>query len=177
MFSKKVNENIDLKIITYLETNEFYELIQKNMDHLKKFMPRISENTSVSDTENVLKNFYKQLYDNNGFRVGIYFNNKLIGVSGLKYIDWINHSTEIMYWIDKDYSGKGITKLVVDDIVKISFDILNLNRIVIKVNKHNYPSIRIAEKCNFYLEGTLIGEELIDGKYCDTKIYSRVKKI
>lgn len=174
LFYINVNNNIQLKLISFNEINVFFELIQKNKEYLKVFMPRISENNDLETTEKVISIFYKQLYENNGFRTGIYYNNQLIGVAGLKYIDWINKSTEIMYWIDKDFSKKGITKKVVEKIIEVSFNSLNLNKIILKTNVNNIGSIKIAEKCLFKLEGVLIKDELLDNGYSDTKVYGLI---
>lgn len=62
----------------------------KNQQHLRVFMPRIMETKTIDDTKNVIKIFLKQFAENNGFRVAIYYDTKLVGITGLKYIDWIN---------------------------------------------------------------------------------------
>lgn len=176
MFIVKINDNIKLSLLEYQHAEDFYNLMIKNHEYLAKFMPRIKETKSVEDTKKVIKYFLTQFVDNNGFRAGIYFDNELIGISGLKYIDWINRKTELMYWIDENYSGKGIITSCVSKLMDISFNEYKLNKIIIGTNTSNIGSIKVAEKCGFNLEGKLIENELINGVYTDTYIYSKINK-
>jgi ribosomal-protein-serine acetyltransferase len=176
MFIVPIDENINLKLIMYNEAEVFFNLIEKNREYLQTFMPRISENKALTKTQKVIELFFNQLKENNGFRCGIYYQNSLIGVCGLKYIDWINKSTEIMYWIDREYSGKGITSKCVKKLIHLVFNSYKLNRIVIKSSKKNRSSIRIAEKCNFKKEGLLREEESLNEKFTDVYIFSILKR-
>lgn len=126
MFYINVSDQIKLKLLTAKDAEEFFKLIDKNKEHLSVFMPRIMETKSVVDSKSVIKIFLNQLIENNGFRVAIYYNSVMVGVTGLKYIDWINKKTEIMYWVDQDYLGKGITTACVNKLLGISFNEYNL---------------------------------------------------
>ncbi|HOE91120.1 MAG TPA: GNAT family protein [Candidatus Cloacimonadota bacterium] len=176
MFYIEVNEDIRLKLLQGNDKYEFFALIEKNRSYLEKTMPRINENRSIEDTEKVIKLFLKQLAENNGFRAGIIYRGKLAGIIGLKYIDWLNKKTEIMYWIDKDHSGKGISTACTKAIIKIVFEELQLNKAIVKINPNNLPSIRIAEKCGFVLEGVLKEEEILLDGYGDLNVYGLINK-
>lgn len=171
LFYIDVDQKIKLKLLVK-EKNEFYELINRNREHLYSFMPRIKENKSIEDTEIVIKVFLEQLYQNNGFRTGIFFEGKLVGIIGLKYIDWINSKTEIMYWIDKDYLAKGITTKCTMKVLELAFNYYNLNKVILKASLYNKASIRVAEKCGFNLEGISREDELLITGFTDVCVYS-----
>jgi ribosomal-protein-serine acetyltransferase len=175
MFFINVSEDIKLKLLTYIDCKNFYELTINNSKHLEHFLPRISENKSIEDTQKVINIFLNQLADNNGFRSGIIYENKLVGIVGLKYIDWINKKTEIMYWVDKDSQGKGITTKCVNKLIDIAFNQYGINKVIIKSSISNKASIRIAEKCGFTLEGICKSDELLSDGYTDICYYSLLK--
>lgn len=175
MFYIDVNEKVKLKLLIQKDKNEFYKLICKNREHLMKFMPRIGENKSLEDTEKVIELFLQQLEQNNGFRAGIAYDGLLVGIIGLKYIDWLNKKTEIMYWIDKDYSGKGIATICTSKALQIAFEDYGLNKAILKICSTNYPSIRIAEKCGFKLDGVHREDELLLNGFVNTNVYSILK--
>lgn len=176
MFYINVSDQIKLKLLIAKDAEEFFKLIDKNKDHLSVFMPRIKETKSVVDTKKVIKIFSNQLIENNGFRAAIYYNSDMVGIAGLKYIDWINKKTEIMYWVDQGYLGQGITTACVNKLLDISFNEYKLNKVIIKSSVANLPSNRIAEKCRFSLEGVSKDEELLDTGYTDINVYSLLKK-
>lgn len=175
MFSINLNDDIKLKLLTNKDKIEFFNLINKNREHLEYFMPRISENKSIEDTEKVINLFLEQLIENNGFRAGIVYKDKLVGITGLKYIDWINKKTEVMYWVDKDNLGKGITTKCVKKILDMIFNEYGLNKVVLKTSIENKGSIRIAEKCGFTLEGISKSGELLLNGFTDVCIYNVLK--
>lgn len=177
MFYINVTDHIRLQILTDNDVEEFFNLTDKNKNHLKFFMPRIMETKSITDAKKVINIFLNQLIENNGFRAAIYYNTDMVGVAGLKYIDWINKKTEIMYWIDQDYLGKGITTACVNKLLDISFKEYKLNKVFIKSSVDNIPSNRIAEKCGFILEGVSKDDELLATGYTDINVYSLLKKM
>ncbi len=176
MFCIKVNEKIKLKLLMPQDSKDFFQLMEKNKSHLAHFMPRMRENNSIESTTKVIQIFLKQVSDNNGFRAGILYEDTLVGIIGFKYIDWINFKTEIMYWVDKDYLGKGITTQCVKKLMDIAFNEYKLNKVIIKSSVDNKASIRIAEKCGLILEGTCKSDELLLDGYTDICYYGITKE-
>lgn len=176
MFYINVLDQIRFQLLTDKDAEEFFNLIDKNKNHLRVFMPRIMETKSIADTKKVINIFLTQLMQNNGFRVAIYYNSDMVGVAGLKYIDWINKKTEIMYWVDQDYLGQGITTACVNKLLDISFNEYKLNKVIIKSSIDNLPSNRIAEKCGFTLEGVSKDDEMLEERFTDINIYAKFNK-
>lgn len=176
LFYINVSDRIRLQILTDKDAEQFFNLIDKNKDHLRVFMPRIMETKGIENSRKVINIFLNQLVENNGFRAAIYHNTDMVGVAGLKYVDWINRKTEIMYWVDQDYIGQGITTACVNKLLEISFNEFKLNKVIIKSSVDNSPSNRIAEKCRFSLEGVSKEDELLATGYTDINVYSLLKK-
>jgi len=176
MFYCDIDESLKLKLLEVSDAEVFFHLMNSNRNYLERFMPRINETKSIDDAKNVIGVFFNQLKNNNGFRAGVYYKDKMVGVVGLKYIDWTNKKTEVMYWIDKDYSGKGISTKCVRKILELSFRQYELNKVTLKSSTMNIGSKRIAEKCGFELEGISKEDEYLSEGFSDTCIYSLLKK-
>lgn len=170
-----IDSNLNLRLLLYNEVDMFFKSLEKNREYIQKFMPRINENKSVEDTKIVVGTFIKQLLDNNGFRLGIFLNEEFIGIIGLKYIDWINKKTEVMYWVDKDYSGSGIATKCLKKILDISFNYYKLNKVILIASENNISSKIVAKKCGFILEGTLRSDELLDYEYTNSLQFGILK--
>ena len=171
-----ISEDIKIGLLSFEDAGVFLELMEKNRQYLEEFMPRIAETRSIDDTKNVIKNFLYQLMNGDGFKGGICFKETLIGIIGFKYIDWKNKKSEIMYWIDKNYSSRGIVTSCVKKIVEIAFLEYGLNKVIIKSSVDNEGSKKVAEKCGFILEGILRQEELLYSGYSNICIYGLLKQ-
>ena len=102
----------------------------------------------------------------------------MIGTIDFHTIDW-NHSVgEIGYVLNKNYQGNGIMTEALQMMIKVGFDILNLNRIEIKHDISNEASKRVIEKCDFRFEGVLRKRHFNKKteRYVDVVIYSILRK-
>jgi len=172
MFYIEIDKDLKLKLLTENDSEDFFALINKNRDYLEKFMPRISENNSIKTTKDVIKNFLNQFIENNGFRTGIFYKEILIGITGLKYIDWINKKTEIMIWIDKDFAGKGIGTKCQKKVIEIVFKEYKLHKLYARLSVQNISSMKMMEKSGFVLESISKKDELLFSGYTDVYVYS-----
>ena len=101
---------------------------------------------------------------------------KPIGTVALFDIEWQNRLATIGYFIgDKSYWGQGIGTETLKLITTYGFNELNLHKIKAGVFSSNIASRRCFEKANYILEGTLMKEEYIDGKYRDICQYAMFK--
>lgn len=73
----------------------------------------------------------------------------------------------IGYWIVREFANKGIVSKAVLLVKEHAFNDLHLHRIEINVRPENQPSIRVAMKSGFELEGTRSKYLHIDGAWRD----------
>jgi ribosomal-protein-serine acetyltransferase len=170
-----VDNNIHLKEISHKETISFYSLIKKNSLSLREFMPKILLNNSLYYTFKVLHSFRKQNQKGIALRLGIYNLKNLIGYIALKNINKFDNHAEVSYWIDSDFSGKGITTKCLRNLIYYSFNVLKLNKLILLASTLNFPSNRIALKLGFKLDGLIRKHELINCVYHDINSYSLLK--
>jgi RimJ/RimL family protein N-acetyltransferase len=98
---------------------------------------------------------------------------KVIGNCGLMNVDNVNRKAELGIFIgEKDYWGKGYGTEAIELLLDFSFNILNLNSIMLIVRAFNKRAIRCYEKCGFKLigkrrEAAIIGPQKYDEYYMD----------
>lgn len=73
----------------------------------------------------------------------------------------------IGYWIVREYANQGIVTKAVSLVTEHAFTDLHLHRIEINVRPENQPSIRVAMKSGFELEGKRSKYLHIDGAWRD----------
>jgi UDP-4-amino-4,6-dideoxy-N-acetyl-beta-L-altrosamine N-acetyltransferase len=102
---------------------------------------------------------------------------KLIGCTGLTYIDWKNRGAEVSIYIgDKKYKGKGYGTDTLKTLMKYGFEGLNLHMLFGEIFEYNKANIRLFEKCGFKRDGVLRHRLYRDGKYWNSIFYSILKR-
>jgi len=103
-------------------------------------------------------------------------NRKLIGCTGLTYIDWKNRRAEVSIYIgDKKYKGKGYGTDTLKTLMDYGFRELNLHMIFGEIFEYNMANIKLFEKCCFKKDGVLRHRLYRNGKYWDSIFYSILK--
>lgn len=128
----------------------------------------------TSDTRG--KERLEQLYKDGKhiiFGVALISDNSLIGLVGLKYINYINQSAEFYVIIgDRSAWFKGYGTEATKLMFRYGFMELNLNRIQTQDMEENIGGWRADEKAGMKYEGTLRQAILRFGKYNDVRVYS-----
>jgi RimJ/RimL family protein N-acetyltransferase len=107
------------------------------------------------------------------FGVCLNEDSRLIGLVGLKDINYINQSAEFYVIIgDRGIQGKGLGTEATKLMLRYGFMELNLNRIQTQDMEDNIGGWRADEKAGFTHEGTLREDVLRFGKYHNVKVYS-----
>jgi RimJ/RimL family protein N-acetyltransferase len=107
------------------------------------------------------------------YGVALNQDNRLIGLVGLKDINYINQSAEFYIIIgDRTAWGKGYGTEATKLMIRYGFLELNLNRIQTQDMEGNIGGWRADEKAGFTYEGTIREVILRFGKYHNVRFYS-----
>ena len=107
------------------------------------------------------------------FGVALKSDNRLIGLVGLKDINYVNQSAEFYVIIgDRTIQGRGYGTEATKLMFQYGFMELNLNRIQTQDMEGNIGGWRADEKAGMKYEGTLRQVILRFGKYSDVRVYS-----
>ena len=83
---------------------------------------------------------------------------RTVGVCSLYRVSWEHLSGELVYWIGKEYWGKGYMTEAARRVLQFGFVDLGLERICIGCFTQNAASRRVIEKLGFQYEGLARGE-------------------
>ena len=152
---RALNENDSIKILEWV-----------NKPELKKMTGTVYP---ISELEH--KNWFENKVTHNNEKIfGIELNSekKLIGIVGLKNINYINSNAELYIYIgDNSYIGKGLGRDSLTTIVKFSFEEMNLHKIYLEVFSYNENAKLLYEKVGFEIEGILKESLFKNGRYYD----------
>ena len=150
--------NWKLDKIEDILAEEFFNLIDRNINHINKTFPvTVSNCFDLEKTTEFITNNIQIEKDKTGyyFYIRNLETNNLIGYICIKKIDFNISKCELAYFIDKDFEGKRIISKAVSDVIVICFKELSMNKIFICTSKINFGSQQIALKNGFVHEGTL----------------------
>ncbi|HEX8269405.1 MAG TPA: GNAT family protein [Flavobacterium sp.] len=162
-----------------VEPQEFFELVQDNIQHIARTFPVTV--ASCASLE-LASDFFSAAVEKEGNGEGYHFfirsieSEKLIGYICVKNVDKRNMKCELAYFVDLQFAKQGVISAAIDDIVEICFSALAMNKICICTGLDNRPSQRIATRNGFRLEGILRQEfKNGDGKFEDVNYYGLLK--
>lgn len=175
MFKTHVTDNISLKILEENDAQTLFNMVDQSRDYLGEWLPFVAFTNTKDDTLQFIHSSLQQFVKNDGFHCGIWYNNQLVGVIGLHYIDWVNQRTSIGYYLAKNAQKQGIMTTCTQFLIDHCFNDLNLNRIEIRTSVENYKCQKIPQKLGFTHESTLRQDEKLNGKFCDSHVFSLLK--
>jgi len=170
-FSLAVDEEIVLKIPQLEEASILFNLIEKNREHLREYLGWVDGTRSKEDSAQFIQTELKKASDQQALCLFIWFREKLVGVIGCVFIDQLNRSTTIGYWLDQEHQSRGIMTRSIKALIDYIFQVLGLHRIEIQCAVNNIKSQKIPKRLGFQLEGTLKEAIRLDATYVDVHVF------
>jgi len=172
VFSHKLSENTELRLLEERHAQELTELTERNRAYLRAWLPWVDSSRTVEDRKKFIRDSLKQFAENKGFVAGIWHEGRLAGVIGYDAIDWENRSTEVGYWLGEEYQGKGLVTTACRALVDHAFGELDLNRVSITCATENKKSCAIPERLGFRREGVRRQAEWLYDHFVDHVVYA-----
>lgn len=151
-------------------------LVQKNIEHLKMFLPAVADFSSVETARSHLCYAVERASKVEIFEWHLFVEETLCGSIRIKDIDESDRKAKIGYFIDYRFAGRGIVSSAVSTILEFCFGPLNLNRIELRCALGNLASRRVAEKLGFLHEGVARQEEFLNGVFVDQHIFGILRQ-
>ena len=164
----KINENLSLRLREESDAQAFFDLVDKNRDEFRKWLPWVDSTLSSEDSKKFILECKQEFEDKKSADFGVWYDGQWIGSMGFHTIKLDKGWAEIGYWLSEDFQGRGIMTESVKAIIDYGFNTLNLHRIQIRCDSDNLKSKLIPERIGFKLEGVTRedhkkGEEFSDG--------------
>jgi RimJ/RimL family protein N-acetyltransferase len=98
-----------------------------------------------------------------------------LGFAALVRIDPDAREAEAGYIVSPRARGKGVAARALRHLTAWALGELALERVELRITPENVPSIRVAERCGFVLEGVLRSVYFKQGQRSDLAVYSRIR--
>ncbi len=127
------------------------------------------------------KNWFESIHSNNP-QSDIMFGvlnqrKKLIGVTGLTYIDWKNRQSEISIYLSyENWQKRKEAKETLQLVMDYGFGELNLHRLWVEIYSTMPENVMLFKNMKFIKEGQLRQKLWRNGKWWDSFIYSKLAK-
>jgi ribosomal-protein-alanine N-acetyltransferase len=154
----------DLFFIDYLvleDAASLSEMMLCNHDNFKRYFPiTLSKNKSIEDSLKFIKEKNKECHAKTEFTFVIKDKqlSKAVGIIIIKEINWEIKQGEFAYCMSSEFENKGWMSNAIALTSKYAFEVLGFNKLQIIAHRTNFGSCKVAEKCGFQWQKTLINE-------------------
>ena len=173
-------QNIETErlLLRRIDQNDVEEVLAlRGNPETMKYIPRPLAKTKEEALVHIAM-IEAKIENNTGINWGITIkgSNKIIGIIGHYRIQPENHRAEIGYMSLPEYNGKGYITEAIKAVVEYGFEQMNLHSIEAVIDPGNTASERVLQKNGFVKEAHILENELWEGKFWDTVIYSLLKR-
>jgi ribosomal-protein-alanine N-acetyltransferase len=167
-------KRLKLVEITHRHVDSLYEILSQ--EEVMKYYGT-DRFTIHFEASRLIDLFHKNFIDKRGLRWGIILkdSHRFIGTVGLNGLQLKNKRAEIGYEIHPSYWRNGYTSEAVAEVLKFSFEKLELYRVGAFVYPENAASLGLLCKLGFTKEGLLRGYIQQNGLHHDTYALSILK--
>jgi RimJ/RimL family protein N-acetyltransferase len=131
--------------------------IDESLPELRLWMPwAIAEPEPLENKQARLSNIERQFVEGTDFMFGVFSLNEteVLASTGL-HTRLEDDAREIGYWVHSHHARRGIATEIVQALMKVAFEIENLQRLEIRCDERNIASYRVAKKAGFTLKEVL----------------------
>ena len=172
----QINDSLVLESNHLNHAEENYALINSNRAYLKQWLTWVDNMQTLEDSKNYIATSIKKTEQQTDYGFVIKYKGNIIGRIGIHFINAINKTGTIGYWIVEGFQGQGIMTNACKALIACAFNELNLNRIEIKCATQNVKSKAIPEKLHFKQEGIMRQAEFLNNAWTDLYLYSLLKE-
>lgn len=170
-----VERGLVLKELKPYQAETVFRVVDQNRESLREFLPWLDFNMSARDSENFILNAAKSNLAGTTLILGVFFEDRFVGMVSFNNIQKVNRSAQIGYWLCASARGKGLMTKAVKRLIDFGFRDLHLHRIEVRAAPHNAKSRAIPERLNFSAEGVLREVEWLYDRFHDLAIYGLLR--
>lgn len=175
MFSYRVDDDISLAIPRRQDAKKIFEVVEKDVDYLSKWLPWPRSLKTVADEEDSLKLLLLHFGQGESLNLVIWYQHEIAGSISFNKFDQKNQSAEIGYWLAGDLQGHGIMHRCVEAMFTIGFTEYDCEKIMIRAATENGPSNHVIQKAGFHFDGVERHAQKLEQGWIDFNCYSLLK--
>ncbi|MER3318449.1 MAG: GNAT family N-acetyltransferase [Allomuricauda sp.] len=163
-----------------LEIEDYYQLVQTNRKRLEDFFAgTISKTSTYKEAKKFVESMVNNSQENSYFPFLIIDSSsqRIIGFVGLYNIDRSIPKSEVGFFIDKEYTGRGIATGALQVLSEYCFSEFKFKKLFLRIHQSNIASKTVAERCGFELEGEIRREyKTSSGEIVDLLYYGKLNQ-
>jgi ribosomal-protein-serine acetyltransferase len=167
----KAGRGLELRPLQLRDARDLFALVEANRERLRRWLPWPDANRSVLDSRAFILRVRSRARTGAAESFGLWWKDRLVGVTGFVWIDPANHSAGIGYWLAQEAEGHGLMTAAVSALLRHGFRTLRLHRIEIRAGVRNRRSRAVPERLGFRHEGTLRQVECLGDRFVDHAVY------
>lgn len=171
----RVDDDLHLEKVKLSHAGLIFDTIEENRPYLRRWLPFVDQTRKPEDSRKYVQMLLSEQERSRNEVFTIWYKGDFAGLAGFKDMDFINHKTEIGYWLAEKMQGRGIMSKTVWKMIDYGFRNLNFNRIQIKVATGNAKSAAIPSRLGLVFEGTERNGEYHTDRYFDLQVFSILK--
>lgn len=171
MFSYKIDDEIELRLLEERHAAELFSLIEQNRSHLESELLWLNEQFSLNDAREYIRAGLERFAANNGLRAGIWSQGSLTGIVSLHNLIRVDKKASLGYWLGASFQGRGLVTKACRVLIEHAFGQLKLNRLEIQCAPENERSRKIAVRLGFTQEGVLRQSWWMRDRFVDQVVY------
>ncbi len=154
-------DNYKIEKIKENDASDIHHLMVSNAKRFQRFFPKTLEANLTLVSANVFARQKVKQFDNSEeFLFTIKKDEDVVGLVYIKELDWKKKQGEFAYCLDKKCESNGVMTGAVKRLSVYAFDRLGLETLQIIAHISNIGSIKVAKKCNFKWQRTLLKEHI-----------------
>jgi len=160
-------------ILRWFTPNDLYDVFEYASDEIVVKYLTWPKHDTVEVTKTVLEKYF---YNQPGkYAIELDDRKKCIGCIELRF-DFGNDKCSFGYVLNRKYWNQGIMTEALEEIIRVVFNELQLNRIESTHYVGNEASGKVMSKCGMKYEGMCKKELVVKGKYYDVVHYGLIKE-
>lgn len=171
-----IDQNIRLEQTAEKHAVGLLKAVNSSRARLSEFLPWVSGMQSIDDFISYIRKCQLEYQQGIEKSFVIMLKDQPVGRIGLNYLNVLNQSGAIGYWLEDKAQGQGIMIRSCKALLDYGFKELGLHRIEIKAATLNLKSQAIPQKLGFQKEGILRQSEKVNGKFHDIVLYSMLQE-
>ena len=167
-----IDDDTELRLLEERNTEELFALVDRNRAYLREWLPWLDATTTVEDERTFVRSSVEGFAKGTTVEFTIWHRGRVSGGIGLHFIDDVNRSAEIGYWVSEELQGRGLVTRACVAVLDHAIGNLGLNRVVIRVDVGNTRSRAIPERLGFTQEGITRQSDWLYTRFRDMVLYS-----
>lgn len=174
MLAIAVREGLEMRLMQPYEAEAIFEAVHRHREYLREWLPWVDGTLAADNTRDFISKMLREFASGDSIATSLWWRGAFVGACGAHRIDAANRSAEIGYWLVPDAQGQGIVTSAVETLTRRLIRDRGLHRVAIRCAVANAKSCAIAERLGFRFEGVQRCGELLNGRFVDLRVYSKL---